>query len=87
MNYNDKNYTHYNESSHPQRAGIAYFDKHPQPSNDDCVGSLLKNVIYFILHRLQSMGNGRCKVYGEFLGTLIKPETLNMLYLTLLIKK
>lgn len=65
VNYNDKNYTHYNESSHPQRAGIAYFDKHPQPSNDDCVGSLLKNVINILL-RLQFMENGKLKVYGEF---------------------
>ena len=44
-NYDDKNYTNYNPKSHPKMNGIAYFDKHVQPSNDDCVGSLLTNVI------------------------------------------
>ena len=44
-NYDDKNYTNYNSTSHPKAPGIAYFDKHVQPSHDDCVGSLLTNVI------------------------------------------
>ena len=43
-NYDDTNYTHYNKTSHPKTKGIAYFDKHVQPSNDACVGSLLTNV-------------------------------------------
>jgi hypothetical protein len=64
-NYNDKNYTHYNEKSHPQRPGIAYFDKHVQPSGDSCVGSILTNVI-FILLRSKYMVNGSWKVFGEF---------------------
>jgi hypothetical protein len=45
--YDDKNYTHYNSSYHPQKAGIAYFDKHVQPSHDDCVGHVLTDVQLF----------------------------------------
>lgn len=44
--YDDNNYNHYNEANHPKRAGIAYFDKHVQPSSDPCVGQLLTNVNY-----------------------------------------
>ena len=42
-NYDDKNYTNYG-ANHPQKEGIAYFDKHVQPSGDSCVGQLLTNV-------------------------------------------
>ena len=42
-NYDDKNYTHY-APNHPKKTGIAYFDKHVQPSGDNCVGSLLTSV-------------------------------------------
>lgn len=37
INYDDKNYTHY-AANHPKKVGIAYFDKHVQPSGDSCVG-------------------------------------------------
>lgn len=43
-NYNDKNYTNYNESYHPQRPGLAYWDKHVQPSHDSCLGPILASV-------------------------------------------
>ena len=36
-NYDDTNYTNY-AANHPKKAGIAYFDKHVQPSKDSCVG-------------------------------------------------
>lgn len=42
--YDDQNYTNYNATSHPKMNGIAFFDKHVQPSRDDCVGQLLINV-------------------------------------------
>lgn len=42
-NYDDSNYTHY-AANHPKKSGIAYFDKHVQPSGDSCVGSVLTNV-------------------------------------------
>ena len=41
--YDDKNYNHYSKN-HPQRNGVAYWDKHAQPSDDACVGDLLTNV-------------------------------------------
>ena len=44
-NYDDKNYTHYTKT-HPQKTGIAFFDKFVQPSGDDCVGSILTNVFF-----------------------------------------
>ena len=47
-NYDDANYTHYSEA-HPQANGIAYFDKHVQPSRDDCVGSILVKVTYCLI--------------------------------------
>lgn len=40
--YDDKNYNHYTKA-HPQKNGIAYWDKHVQPSGDSCVGELLTN--------------------------------------------
>lgn len=47
-NYDDTNYTHYNPKSHPNKTGIAYFDKHVQPSGDSCVGSLLTHVMHIV---------------------------------------
>jgi len=35
-------------AAHPKIKGVAFFDKHSQPSNDPCVGQLLSNVILFI---------------------------------------
>lgn len=60
-NYDDKNYTHYNESYHPKRPGVAYFDKHVQPSGDNCVGSLLAsvNIYYNSEINVRAMGNGK----------------------------
>lgn len=78
-NYDDNNYTSYNPSSHPKIKGIAYFDKHTQPSNDACVGQLLTNVIIFIF-RQTIIGNGQWKVFGESSAAAIKQEILNLLY-------
>lgn len=44
INYDDKNFTGYNETWHPKKEGIAFWDKHPQPSDDSCVGSVLTDV-------------------------------------------
>jgi hypothetical protein len=40
--YNDQNYTFTKE--HPQKDGIAFFDKHVQPSKDTCIPDLLLKV-------------------------------------------
>lgn len=55
-NYDDQNYTHY-AANHPKKTGIAYFDKHVQPSGDSCVGLVLTNVL-FKRYRLNSMEPG-----------------------------
>ena len=65
-NYDDTNYTHY-AANHPKKTGIAYFDKHVQPSGDSCVGSVLTNVNMLLLS-LSSTENGMLKAYGETLG-------------------
>ncbi len=41
--FDDKNYTHYDSNKKEQaaRPGLAFFDKHTQPSNDDCVSHIL----------------------------------------------
>lgn len=62
-NYDDANYTHYNQKSHPKMPGIAYFDKHVQPSGDDCVGALLTNVTLHVNLELILWKLGR----GKFL--------------------
>jgi hypothetical protein len=41
-NYDDSNYTHYG-ANHPKKEGLAFFDKHVQPSGDNCLGTLLAN--------------------------------------------
>lgn len=38
--YNDKNYTY--TAAHPQMDGVMFWDKHVQPSNDPCLGSILE---------------------------------------------
>ena len=43
--YDDKNYNHYTKA-HPKKEGVAYWDKHVQPSGDSCVGDLLTSVIF-----------------------------------------
>jgi hypothetical protein len=45
--YDDKNYTHYG-ANHPKKAGLAYFDKHVQPSGDSDVGQVLTSVIFYL---------------------------------------
>jgi hypothetical protein len=45
-NYDDNNYTHYSQN-HPKAKGVAFFDKHVQPSNDPCIGQLLVNPNYY----------------------------------------
>jgi hypothetical protein len=42
--YDDKNYTHYGDN-HPKMPGMAYFDKHAQPSGDSQVGQVLASVL------------------------------------------
>lgn len=39
--FDDKNYTNYSPN-HPQIDGVFYFDKYVQPSNNQCVGNILK---------------------------------------------
>jgi hypothetical protein len=60
-NYDDKNYTHYG-ANHPKTQGIAYFDKHVQPSGDTCVGQVLTHVILFIF-RAHSTDNGTHRIF------------------------
>ena len=60
-----QNYTNY-ASNHPKKAGIAYFDKHVQPSKDSCVGSVLTNV-FDVLFSLICTESGKLKVYGDIL--------------------
>lgn len=62
-NYDDNNYTSYNPS-HPKLKGVAYFDKHVQPSKDACVGQLLSNVFIYKFRQI-IIGNGRCNLFGE----------------------
>ena len=76
-NYDDQNYTHYNESYHPKRQGLAFFDKGVQPNTNPCVGSILANVSIWIL-RKTIMASGNYKVYGGSLGLHIKQEILSM---------
>lgn len=40
--FNDRNYYEYNDYSHPQLDGVFFFDKHVQPSNDPCMGNILR---------------------------------------------
>ncbi len=46
--YDDKNYNHYGKN-HPQKNGVAYFDKNAQPSDDPCVGSILTSVSLILI--------------------------------------
>ena len=40
--YDDNNYTY--TKAHPKIPGVAFFDKHVQPSGDTCIKDLLSNV-------------------------------------------
>ena len=40
--YDDKNFTRYESSSHPQMDGVFFYDKRTQPSGDVCVANVLK---------------------------------------------
>lgn len=40
--YDDKNYIQYDDAFHPQLDGVFFFDRHVQPSDDPCMGSILK---------------------------------------------
>jgi hypothetical protein len=72
-NYNDQNYTHY-AANHPKKEGLAYFDKHVQPSGDNCVGQLLTNVIMLIF-RVTFMEVGMSKSCTDTLVSPMKLET------------
>lgn len=78
-NYDDNNYTHY-AATHPKIKGIAYFDKHVQPSNDPCLAQLLTNVL-FNLCRETTIKNGIWKVSGELLEVAIKQAIPSSLFL------
>lgn len=43
--YDDKNYTNY-APNHQKIPGVAYFDKHVQPSKDSQVNDVLTSVIF-----------------------------------------
>ena len=79
-NYDDTNYTHY-AANHPKKAGIAYFDKHVQPSGDGCVGSVLTNVTVN-LSSPNSTASGTQKASGGILDSLTRLETLSLWFLT-----
>jgi hypothetical protein len=76
--YDDTNYTHYG-ANHPKKQGIAYFDKHVQPSGDSCVGQILTNVI-LILFRAIYTENGMDKVCIAIWDLPIKLEILSSLF-------
>jgi hypothetical protein len=61
-------------------AGIAYFDKYIQPSDDSCVGSILTNVIN-LLFRNNCMEIGIFKICGEYWVFRMKLGIHNLLYL------
>jgi hypothetical protein len=52
-NYDDRNYSYTGE--HPKIEGVAYFDKHVQPSKDTCIRDLIRNVniLIFSLHTIK----------------------------------
>jgi hypothetical protein len=58
-NYDDNNYTF--TGAHPKIKGVAYFDKHTQPSDDACVGQLISNVsiLLFLAKLLSKMDDGK----------------------------
>lgn len=57
--YDDKNYTHYG-ANHPKLPGIAYFDKHVQPSGNSEAGNVLSsvNILFYSVH-VRTLGNGK----------------------------
>lgn len=80
-NYDDNNYTHYT-TAHPKVKGIAFFDKHVQPSNDACVSQLLTNVIYILFSQI-TIKSGQWKVFGELSVEATKQVIHNWLSLIL----
>lgn len=40
-NFDDSNYTYYSDA-HPQMNGVFFWDRHPQPSDDPCMGEILQ---------------------------------------------
>ncbi len=56
--YDDQNYTHYGPN-HPKTPGIAFFDKHVQPSKDSQAGLVLTDPVIFhiILELLRPLVN------------------------------
>lgn len=72
--YDDKNYTYTKE--HPQKAGIAFFDKHVQPSKDTCVYDLLSKVMVWLFSKI-SMDIGMLIHFGELSETVTRQEIPN----------
>lgn len=60
--YDDKNYTHY-APNHQKVPGVAYFDKHVQPSKDSQVNDVITSVILIIFRKC--MDTGKWKASGE----------------------
>ena len=79
--YNDTNYDHYNNKSHPQKPGMTYWDKHVQPSGDDCVAQLLADVIPNIF-RTHVTESGMLNPYGEQWAYHTRQETLSWWFST-----
>jgi hypothetical protein len=71
--YDDKNYTHYGKN-HPKKDGLAYWDKHVQPSGDSCVGELVANVIATSLRKITS-ANGMLNASGGSSGSRTRLAT------------
>jgi len=68
--FNDKNYTNYTDA-HPQMDGVMYWDKHPQPSKNKCLGEVLQQnlghidaeFLYKTLAPLHKTGDTQIVVY------------------------
>ena len=75
-NYDDTNYTHY-AANHPKKSGLAYFDKHVQPSGDNCVGNVLTNVPSS-LSRTTSMESGLLRSCTGYSGLPTRQEILSL---------
>ena len=73
--FDDTNYTF--TAAHPRMNGVAYFDKHVQPSGDNCIGSILSNVSFLFYFSLSIMENGPWSLFGGLLETLIRLEIPN----------
>lgn len=76
--YDDKNYTF--TKNHPKIDGVAFFDKHVQPSGDECVAMLLRDVRMKLFSH-NSISIGILMLSGEWLDTVIPQEIPNWLCL------